>query len=810
MALISDIMTPRKEILEGKFQGVIQSHKADSEESRLESNAEELFNVTYISSALRRTLERINDKLTGSSNQGAMLLVGPYGAGKTHALITLYHILKEPLIAKKWLRDWKIDIALPTSTKSCIVSTRRYDGDFLWEPIFEKLGRKDVINKVRRFPTIDQIEEVLGDGTCAIFIDEIENWYGSFDTAKQADLIERNETFLEHLFEVANDPNKKLLVFLTFLEEKEGLKKIFNRTKPVMMDVSVTEDREKIVLHRLFENAEEKDPEKVEDIIKKYVDNYTSPIAIENSYKYKQRMVETYPFHLLLLETLTQIYEAATERQDIRGMMNVLSDMIKLNYNKKDLLLLSDLDENAFRGIDLRLVEKYNYDLEKVKDLPYVTEILKTILIFTLNEKTIGATESDILLSVFSPTRGYTLNALIMDLENIYGKPHYLHKEGVFYLFKHDLNLFALLEKEKKNITDKKIIHKKIADITKEEVFKNKVFIHGFDEIPDTNKLKIVVYLESNGENDTLKHKLEDFYKGKTWQNTDIIILPISEGVLSSYKILEKAKSLLAAERLQEHVKEGEKRIQQIISEEKEQIANKIRDSFGRLVKWVEKDSRLVPRLINITPDISSIREKVGSDTSLISEVLLEKGKDKAEGERLEFLINDFKKFRKYPQILDDEIIYTTIRKLHRDKRLIIQGDRGKWYIDEIPRSLEIDFVVFDPKYVPLEETSKTTDEEKSKFAQEDKHGNGQKDKEQPQVERREKQELKLRGNSPRVVLSQVEARTRQDDLFSEIDIKYIFSEKLPKDEIMKFIKLLPQFDAEIEGELILWRENED
>ena len=188
---------------------------------------------------------------------------------------------------------------------------------------------------------------------------------------------------------------------------------------------------------------------------------------------------------------------------------------------------------------------------------------------------------------------------------------------------------------------------------------------------------------------------------------------------------------------------------------------------------------------------------------------MIEKVKDNAEGERLEFLINDFKKFRKYPQILDDEIIYTTIMKLHKDKRLIIQGDRGKWYIDEIPRNLDINFVIFDPKYAPLEEIEKKgneKDDNESKIKKEDNKG----EEGQLQAERRKKLELQLKGNSPRVILSQVEARTSQNDLFSDIDIKYIFSERLSKEDIMKFIKLLPQFEGEIVGELVIWRENED
>ena len=808
MALIQEIIKPRKEILEGKFQGVIQSHKVDSKEPRLESNAKNLLEVTYVSSALKRVLERVNDKFTRISNQGAFLLIGPYGAGKTHGLVTLYHLLKEPQIAKKWLRNWKIDISLPASTKTCIVSTRRYDVDFLWEPIFSKLGREDIFSQIKRFPTVDQIEDIVGDETCAIFIDEIENWYGSFDPEKQADLIERNETFLEHLFEVANDPNKNLLVFITFLEEKEGLKKIFNRTKPARIDVSAIEDREKIVLHRLFENADNKNVDKIEKIVQGYLDNYSEPIKIENPYKYKQRMTSSYPFHPLLLETLTQVYEAATERQDIRGMMNILADLIKDNYHKKDLLLIGDLDENALRGIDLQLVEKYNYDLERVKEISYSTEILKSILIFTLNDKTLGATESDILLSVFSPTQGQTLNALIMDLENIYGKPHYLHKQGEIYLFKHDMNIFALMEKEKKNITDDDIINK-IADITKKDIFDNRAFIYGFDIIPDDSKIKMIVSLESWDENNALKNKLAEFYQGKNWQNTYIIILPIADSIFSSFEVKEKTRRLLAGERLQGQVSDKEGKIQILVTEEKGQIANKIKSSYGRIVKWVARENDIIPRLINVISDISIIREKAGSDLSLVGDFILQEIKDKAEGIRLELIINDFKKFRKFPQILDDEIVFNAIRNLHRDKRLVIQGDRGKWYIDEIPRSLEDSFVIFNPKYAPSEELPEEEGDELPE-GEETKQGEGQEGTISPEIERRFKKQLELNGNSPRVILSQIEARTRDKDLFQEIKIKYLFEKKISKQEMMKFIKQLPQEEAQIESEVELWRENED
>ena len=808
MYKVKDIITAREEVLEGTFQGVIQTHKIDAKEPRLENNPHEFLKITYPSSAIKRTIERVNEKLSGMSNQGGFLLVGPYGSGKSHSLIALFHLFNNPQLAKEWGKSWRLDIDLPEKSRSVIISTRRYDVDHLWEPIFKLLGREDMLKNVKRFPTTDQIEEIIGDDTVAIFIDEIENWYGAFDPEKQAHLIEQNETFLEHLLEVAADPTKKLFVFITFLEEKEGLKKIFNRTKPIRIDVSPIEDREKVILHRLF-NIESVDESKVETVVEEYINAYSEPIKIDNVQNYKRRMRRTYPFHPLLLDTLFQIYEAASERQDIRGMLNVLADAVRDTYERKDLILVSDVDENAFRGIDLKLIEKYEFDLERVKDIGFAKEILKTILIFTLNEKTRGATESDILLSIFSPTEGHTLNAILMDIENIYGKPHYLHKENGAYLFKHELNIFALLEKEKDK-TSKDEVKSRIAEIVKKDIFKNSVFVYGFDEIPDHNRIKIVVLPESWGVNDELRTKLNEFYRGKTWQNTYILVLPDVNTVFS-FEILEKGKRLKAAENLMKQVKDEEGKLRKIIQEERKSIADRIKAYYGYIVKWVEREGEITYRLINVNADVNAIREKARSDPELIADFIVKEIEDKPSGIRIEELINDFKKYRRYPFILDDETIYTAIRNLHRDKRVIIQGERGKWYIDESPRSIEPSFVVIHPKYAHEVEKEPEVSEE----AIEEGVGASEifeiEGKPEVSVERKEKKELSLTGNSPRVILSQIEAKTSEKDEFEEISVKYRFKQKLSKQKIMKFVKQLPhQEESEIEVEVALWREKDE
>ena len=92
---ISDIIKPRDEVLNHKFQGALQSNKVDSKEKRLENNPKSLLDITYLSNSMRKVVHSINDKLTGKTDQGFFLLSGSYGCGKNNPLITIYHLFND-------------------------------------------------------------------------------------------------------------------------------------------------------------------------------------------------------------------------------------------------------------------------------------------------------------------------------------------------------------------------------------------------------------------------------------------------------------------------------------------------------------------------------------------------------------------------------------------------------------------------------------------------------------------------------------------------------------------------------------------
>jgi hypothetical protein len=807
MTAIKDILIPRKEVLEGKFQGVLQSHKVEASGDRLENDPDRLFNATYPSNSLKNIFDGIRNKLSGDSSQGGFVLSGPKGSGKSHGLILLFHMFRNPEKANPWLKSWNIPFRIPAKAECIILSTRKVDPDLLWVPILEKAGRRDLLNQVRRYPTTDHIEKLVGDKTIAIFLDEIETWYGSFDRDEEAELIERNEFFIENLLEVARDPDFKLFVFISSLNTNEELRGVVNRTEPPYEDMSATGDREKIILHRLIQTPRDKvDLGKVRRIAREYVSGYDYPIQIKEQEEYFNQMMLSYPFHPLLLEVLESIYESTPYRQNVRGMMDILSDALRDYYGRTDFLLLSDISEVGLRGINRDLVNKFSSDVrnKEVKDIPYSSEILRTVLIFTLDERSQAATESDVLLGTLKPTAGMTINQISMSLENLYGTAHYLHRDDSNYLIKRTENLMALVEREKRNVEDEEAIDK-LSEVIKRDLFENKVFVYGREEVPSDPNVSFVAMLEAYRSDKDLQEELESFLHGRTYQNTVIFITPLTESPIKEKKLLDKSKRIVAGTRLMGRIETERQKLKELVEEESSELVKRLREMYGRWIKWSpEKEPGKVSLIRKqVKAQIGEIKSSIGTDKTHIAEKIMEEVSGKESGVKIEFLLKDFKKFRRLPILLDDEVFYGAIRELYRDGRIVIEGDRSMLHIYPKPiDQIRDEYTIHDPKFIPEDELIPPTEAPEMETVKMGE-GIGFREEEMPRVERRaEIVYIDVEGNSPRVLSSNIEARINQKtDYVKGIQLIYVLP-GLSKEEIMNFIENLPEKGDKISARL--------
>ena len=829
---IADFLTPRNEVIEGQFQGVLQAHKVGSDQDRLENDADRLFSMTYPSNALQTAFDHVDNKLRGRDNQGGVTLSGPYGAGKSHGLLVLYHMFNSPNVAQEWVDEWDISLNLPESSKATIHSTSETDADLIWEPIFRDLGREDILDDIKRYPTTEHLERLTEEGPVAIFFDEIETWWESFDESKNEELLERNEFFLQHLFEVANDPEEDLFAFATLLDKSQDIKRIVNRTNPYAVDMNDTGDREQIILHRLFETRQgDVDEKAIRDVVSEYVDHYNYPIEIDESKRYENRMVETYPFHPELLDLLDDVYDAGRERQSVRGVMNVLADTVRRKYDETDLLITCDIAPSAFRGINQTLFNRYTSDKDAVDGIDFGDDLLRTIFLYTIEEREQRASVTECLLGTFKPEKT-TVDKLHMSLEGLYGVAHYLDRDSQKenYYLTEDPKLTALVTREQERVLedDRGKIEETLVDVVRSDVWSNDVSVYPDEDVPDRKKLTTVVMLDylSNG---ALRAKLDDFFGGRTYQNTVLFVTPKKE-IRDDSEIIGKAARVLGAENLRGNVDDGGE-LASIIRDERRELRNELEDRFGKWVKWSEgpNGDGIRMRRIDVTADVDDVKDKVGRDKTYVGEKIREEVADAENGIAIASMLNDFKQFRRMPILLSDEVFYSAVSQLYRDEKIVLEGDRANFYVpqksDALP-DLTDDLTIHHPDNL----NDSIFEEEPEPEPSNENEGEGESSSEsddttaltqKPETKAVSSKPdsidsvtvstevIKLEGNSARVLRSMADSRINgEKDETTHIDLSYDV-DNLSKDELVEFLEQLPS-GKHIDATLTVEREDEN
>jgi len=843
---ISDILTPRDEVVDREFQGVLHAHKVSSSGSdRLETNPDRLLSMTYPSNALLNVFDRVDDKLRSRDSQGGILLTGPYGSGKSHGLLTLYHMFDTPGAGQNFLDEWDVDLALPDSADASVLSTSETDADYVWEPIFRDLGRDEILEQVDRYPTTDHIEDLVSDDHVAVFFDEIETWWGSFDPEEDEKLLNRNEFFLQNLLEVANDPDHNLFVFVTLLDKNRDIRRILDRTNPYDEDLNTTGDRERIILHRLFETSrDEVDEDAVRDTVEEYIENYSLPIQLDEPKRFENRMVETYPFHPKLLDLLDSIYEAARERQNVRGAMNVLAETVRENYRETDLLVTCDVSPRAFRGINRTLFDRYSSDLDTIEDIEFGNDLLRTILLYTLDHREQMASVTQALLGTYKPSKT-TVDKLHMSLESLYGTAHYLDRDSSKenYYITEDPKLTALVTREQERALDngREAIEETLVDVIRNDVWNGDVHVYPEDDIPDDDSISVVVTLEKES-TDSLKDTLSDFYSDHKYANTFLFVTP-TKGIRNDTDIIRKAARVLGAENLRGKVDDDEGELESLTRDERRELRNELEDRYGKWVKWTQnpRTDNLGIRLKDVGASVSDVRDKVGSDKMYVGEEILGQVED-TSGVTVEGMLSDFKQFRKMPVLIDEEVFYGAVRRLHRNEEIVLEGDRAKYYVaelDEYPSEISDDLTIHHPDDLPdsvFEEDDdepETTDSGKTTTVTNEPGGGGSITTtggtsttggasttgtgtgtstgtgDGATTVRTETTEVELRGNKARVLRSTAESRVNgETDTVTQIDLTYDV-ENLSKEELLELLEELPGAN-EITATVVVERETEE
>lgn len=696
--VISDYVNPADEIrsedggitADNLLDEVSLYNLYDSRESP-EQNAERILNITYPTETLTSIIEYTVEKFDSSSSvsEGAHIIGGEFGSGKSHIELVLYHLFSSPDVGERWLVENGIDATLPPNAQTAALQMLNLDGDYdkLDVAVGDYLGIDGW--EAGDPPGVHEIRDALDDQPTAIFIDEFERWFGMSGRSEYRD---DNLGFLQNLLEAAGRDDTPLAVYVSLLFEEADVEAILPRTNPFRHDLSRRRDEKiRFLLHRLVGDVT--DPDGLSKLAQEYTDVYRNngQIQLSDYQEMESRVEQYYPFHPLALDTLMDKFSEQRGHQDARGLLHLLTEIFADNYEEVDLVLTGDIDvfeyTGWFRFIDEELVSKYLNDYHRLGKAisddrdgemvfePHVEELLNVVLIHSLargGEE--GANKRQMLMGTMR--KGKNAHEIVQTFtEDVFGHAWHIFRINGEYAFDTDENPAARIEKKAEDIHKNTAIHR-VERLVKEDLFDGHNNVHILkpinteQDIPHNKTLKIVVSLAAKRSYD---EEFEALTTGqeREFNNTIVLVTPQKRSsVDSNTGIRELARKVVAGEELERQEDVLPEGFGDIHDQNYQNLRDRVRDKFGTVHTSTERG--LFPQDLPVsgnTDFYSATIEVVSPDSSqLRSEV--KQAVEAAEGGGIQYqhLLNDFYRNTKYTTLTDERELTDAIQSLCQDE----------------------------------------------------------------------------------------------------------------------------------------------
>ena len=535
------------------------------------ADSETFFKKTHMTANLQSILNGVQSRLEGNGGDGFQHIETPFGGGKTHALIAMYHN------SKQW-----------GAKPVVIVGTTMNHKDTVWGMIEKQLDGK--IDKLsgNLAPGREKLKEVLEKhNSVLILIDELLPYVTVAAGVKINDTTLATQTiiFIQQLSEVLSSL-KRVCVVASFpasvleIGDKgvsdillQKIRKVSSRKERKITPVSPN-DIPNIIRARLFSTPEKEIEKNAENIVSTFVD-YCERESIlppnKTAKQYHDEFKQTYPFLPQVIDTLYQNWGSFASFQRTRGVLRLLSLLIhSLKNSEKPYIALSDFDlEND--EIRRELLEHIGNTFDSVmsKDITDSDSGAKQ-----LNNDTSTSYQGlhlgtraaiSIFMCSFSSagTNGSTINQIKRDVSNtdilssivgdIVGnfknKLSYIKNEDDRYLFSNEPNLNRIKLDKMENITEKEI-QKNEKNLLEENIGTQKIRVRIWPgnpkDIDDSPTLKLVIISEEDSKfcNEVLENKGNN---PRIYRNSIFFLCPSESEKIQFVDVL---KSMIALEKI--------------------------------------------------------------------------------------------------------------------------------------------------------------------------------------------------------------------------------------------------------------------
>ena len=367
-----DVIEPHPDVARGEYrQAEFALNLAEilRNKGRVEyTDPAEFFARTFLTGGLKKLLVEVLKRLSGGNGEPVVQLKTPFGGGKSHSLLALYHLFggirpEQSAAVREILQSAGLT-ELPQVHTAVIVGTWENPlSSTLWGELAKRLARttgKPELYEMMRAndeqkisPGVGLLEELFNAaGACLVLIDEVVA-YGRKLRLNEVDggTFENLLTFIQELTEAAQHTRTAVVVSIPESEDEIGgelgrrvlaqVEKYFGRVEMVWTPVTVTESYE-IVRRRLFKPCN--DLQARDEVCAAYFNMY---VANEHDFphdsrqkNYREQLTACYPIHPKLFDYLYGKWSSLENFQRTRGVLRLMSQVIYRLWSSNDRSLL--------------------------------------------------------------------------------------------------------------------------------------------------------------------------------------------------------------------------------------------------------------------------------------------------------------------------------------------------------------------------------------------------------------------------------------------------------------------------------------
>lgn len=453
----------REEFLGSQMPNTAIALRRPDSQGAVEQAPEQILEITYPTADVQNGLRQIG---TGRAKR-PIVLMGDRGRGKSHIMAVMHHAIESAEKVEPWAQGWASSAtALEGFTAeqgfvaiSEPVHNQEYP--YLWDLLFDRhpkgqYYRGQFEGMTQHIPPRSLLEKMFADQPTALILDEFQKWFDGLPT-KEADTgmnpQECASNFIQILSEMAADRPEILILVISVLNNQTEAFRQIHRTGPVVIDFrgpTAKDDRQKLVLHRLFTNRANIPQPNIDGAVSAYAQDrwrlLYSHLPESERTRITAEVSIAWPFAPELLALLEEQILMAAAAQETRDLIRILAHVYRARGENVPLLTPADffvdddscgvqslLDSIAVVGEQERLREIAQVNLKAVQTsgqaVPNARELVSALWMRSMSPgRNVGATRSELQLDITRDAQQddnafqVDLNTLIENSRNIHGE----------------------------------------------------------------------------------------------------------------------------------------------------------------------------------------------------------------------------------------------------------------------------------------------------------------------------------------------------------------------------------------------------